>query len=142
MTDAELDAAFAAAMTSSTRPPRSKPRPPAARRRAQPAGPELEFQRQVVAAAEQLGLRVFWIPSMARTNIGRVARTARGWPDLVIAGERGVLFRELKTEDGSTAAEQDMWLWLLHHAGLDAAVWRPADWHAGLIRRQLEAIAA
>lgn len=125
MSDAELDAAFAAAMRTGT-PPRQT---------------ESQFRAQVVKLAEQLGLRVYWIPSMARSNIGRVAKTARGWPDLTLAGPNGVLFRELKAQDGETSAEQDDWLWLLRHGGLNADVWRRSDWQSGRIRTELQEIA-
>jgi hypothetical protein len=148
MSAAELDAAFEAALhgPDALRPdPASAAGSPAMRRvtarRGRPAASEREFQADVVGLAEGLGLRVFWVPSMARTNIGRVAATARGWPDLVIAGRQGVLLRELKYGTGTTSAEQDMWLWLLHHAGLDAAVWREPDWASGRIESQLRAIA-
>jgi site-specific recombinase XerD len=79
--------------------------------------------------------------AVSRTGIGRVAKTAGGWPDLVIAGSRGVLFRELKTEEGYASAEQARWLWLLHRAGLSGGIWRPTHLHSGVIARELAAIA-
>ena len=121
MTDAELDAAFAAAMAS--------------------AGPgpmkEHELQATIVGLAEQLGLRVF---RASRSDRGGVRGGGRGWPDLVIAGEHGVLFRECKSGDGVTSVHQDWWGWYLHNAGYDFGVWRPADWKSGRIRSELEAI--
>ena len=74
-----------------------------------------------------------------------------GLPDLIIAGEHGVIFAELKSEDGETSAVQDNWLWTLQQtvgllaseycAGyLSAEVWRPCDAASGYIATQLEAI--
>ena len=63
-----------------------------------------------------------------------------GFPDLVIVGRRGVLYRELKTSAGKPTRDQQIWLSALTGAGADACLWRPGDWLSGLIRRQLEAI--
>ncbi len=75
----------------------------------------------------------------------------RGLPDLIIAGRRGLIIAELKTEDGETSAPQDLWLWTLGrgtHPGPGEAcepyqvhVWRPAQLRDGTIGRVLEAIA-
>jgi len=104
---------------------------------------EKEFQALIVKLAEELGLRVFWIPQAARSGIGRTAKTARGWPDLTIGSPRTgrVLHRECKTEYGETSAEQDMWIWMLWKDGRDVAIWRPEDWESGRIRAELETIA-
>ena len=69
-------------------------------------------------------------------------RSARGFPDLVIAGPRGVIFRELKSETGETSPEQDLWGWMLCRSGASWKVWRPADWYSGEIRDVLEQLAA
>ncbi len=64
-----------------------------------------------------------------------------GWPDWVILGPNGSLFRELKSERGRlTPGQYDVGGWL-HRAGLNWAVWRPRDLLSGTIERQLEAIA-
>lgn len=55
-------------------------------------------------------------------------RSNPGWPDVVLVGARGAIFRELKTAKGKTTPMQDYWLEALVEAGQDAAVWRPADW--------------
>jgi hypothetical protein len=98
---------------------------------------ENEFRTAVLAECARRKLRVYHVPSMARAN---VRGTAKGWPDLVIATEHGILFRELKTPDGETTAGQDWWLWLLSSNGLDTAIWRPADLDSGLIGGQLDAL--
>lgn len=57
-----------------------------------------------------------------------------GFPDLVIATRGGIIVAEVKSQDGETSAEQDLWLWTL---GGMAVIWRPADWESGLIDRHL-----
>jgi hypothetical protein len=125
MTEDEAMAAFAAAMASGGPGPMT----------------EHGLQDAVLAECTRLGLRVFWIPRPARSGIGRAAKTARGWPDLVIAGCRGVIFRECKSRGGETSADQDDWGWYLQNGGCDWAIWRPADWESGKIQAELEAIA-
>lgn len=65
-------------------------------------------------------------------------RSAAGFPDLVIAGPGGVIFRELKSEAGETSAEQDLWGWVLCRGGASWQIWRPADWYSGAISYVLE----
>jgi hypothetical protein len=65
-----------------------------------------------------------------------------GWPDWVILGPRGGLFRELKSERGTlTPAQRDVGA-RLYRAGFNWAVWRPRDLLDGTIERQLQAIMA
>jgi len=54
----------------------------------------------------------------------------RGMPDLLLVRlrDRRVLFRELKTDRGKLSARQAAVLDLLAAVGMDAGVWRPADW--------------
>jgi hypothetical protein len=55
----------------------------------------------------------------------------KGYPDLTLCHRvHGVIFAELKAEDGSTTADQDAWLEDLTAAGARAFVWRPSDWSA------------
>lgn len=58
----------------------------------------------------------------------------KGFPDLVLAGPRGVLYRELKTARGRTTEGQDFWLEVLLASGQDATIWRPADWPERVMR--------
>jgi len=64
----------------------------------------------------------------------------RGWPDLVIGGRHGTIFRELKKEDGTVSPDQAEWGALLAAAGISWDVWRPSDLRSGRIKRELEAI--
>lgn len=68
-------------------------------------------------------------------------RYREGYPDWTIAGPRGLLFRELKTEKGRPTTAQKAWLQRLRALGLDADVWRPSDLYSGRITRELIAIA-
>jgi hypothetical protein len=52
-----------------------------------------------------------------------------GWPDLVLVHpDRGVLYRESKSDGGRLSVEQEAWGELLERAGCDWAIWRPRDW--------------
>lgn len=63
-----------------------------------------------------------------------------GYPDLVIVGPGGVLFRELKSATGRVTKDQKIWLSALQYHGLDVGIWRPADMANGRIGRELQAI--
>ena len=68
-------------------------------------------------------------------------RSAPGWPDWVIVGNR-IIYRELKTEHGSLSAAQRDVGERITRAGGDWAVWRPRDLISGKIARQLADVAA
>lgn len=80
---------------------------------------EAEFQSQVRALCRFYGLTVYHTHNSQRSD--------PGFPDLVIVGARGVLFRELKTEVGRVKPMQKFWIDVLRLAGQDADVWRPSD---------------
>jgi hypothetical protein len=67
-------------------------------------------------------------------------RSARGWPDLALCGNRGFITRELKSDSGAVTAEQEHWGVRLRQAGVDWSVWRPADLRSGRIENELRAI--
>ncbi len=60
-------------------------------------------------------------------------RSEPGFPDVVVVGPSGVIFRELKSERGRLTPDQVRWLDRLNAAGANAAVWRPADWPARVL---------
>jgi hypothetical protein len=64
-----------------------------------------------------------------------------GFPDLVIVGHGGVIFREAKTARGTTTTNQEWWAARLIQAGADWAIWRPADLTSGRIKTELERVA-
>lgn len=68
-------------------------------------------------------------------------RSPSGFPDLVCVGPRGVLYRELKRQNGKLTKAQEAWLAALTAAGQDAGVWRPDSLLSCRIARQLAALA-
>lgn len=81
---------------------------------------EAAYQQRIVDLCRWLGLAVFHSGDSRRD-------LCAGFPDLVIAGN-GVIFAELKRDDGRLRPEQTEWLRILHAAGVEAHVWKPADW--------------
>jgi hypothetical protein len=93
---------------------------------------ERDFQRAVIDLIRWLGLHYF------HDNDSR--RNRAGFPDLVVAGQGGFIFRELKSETGRLRPEQLDWLSRLTQGGADAAFWRPSDMTSGRIKEELTAI--
>jgi hypothetical protein len=93
---------------------------------------EAELLAAVTGRCEDLGLLWHHSPDSRRDR--------PGFPDLVIAGTRGVLFTELKSDDGRRSLAQIKWAGRLAHAGLTYRLWRPADLKDGTIGAALEAI--
>ena len=81
---------------------------------------EKQFQAMVIRLARLCGWEVY------HTHDSR--RSAHGWPDLVLCRPPVILFAELKTDVGTTKPSQERWLEMLRACGLDARLWRPADW--------------
>lgn len=67
-------------------------------------------------------------------------RLGPGWPDWVILGAGGVLFRELKGRNGVVSREQRIVGQLLKCHGHDWAIWTPAQLGDGTIARELDAL--
>lgn len=63
-----------------------------------------------------------------------------GFPDLLMIGARGALWRELKRQDRHPTAIQSEVGLRMHRVGWDWSTWRPADLASGRIHRELEAI--
>lgn len=97
-----------------------------------PSMSEADLQAAVTALCRWMGLMAY------HTHDSR--RSEPGFPDLVIAGANGQLFRELKTERGRVSKPQEAWLARLAEGKADAAVWRPSDWLQGRVQRELEAV--
>lgn len=92
---------------------------------------EEELQSDILSLAGRMGVLCY------HTYDSR--RSQRGWVDLVLLGSRGVLFRELKSATGKVTPDQRQWIDGLRAVGLDADVWRPADWPTR-IQRELSAL--
>lgn len=93
---------------------------------------EEQFQSTVIAMCKLFGVG-WYHPYFSR-------RSAAGWPDLALCGDRGFLLRELKTDKGRVTRDQQAWGERLRKAGQDWDVWRPVDLHGGRIQAELEAI--
>jgi hypothetical protein len=104
----------------------------AARDIGHPRVTEKQFQQSIIDTCGFYGLYCYH----TRDSRGSVA----GFPDLVIVGHTGVLFRELKLLTGVVSPIQRSVLRRLSMAGADADVWRPADWASGRIAIELAAI--
>lgn len=91
---------------------------------------EADLQNTIIEMCGWFGLYVY------HTHDSR--KSAGGFPDLVIIGDHGVLYRELKTEKGHLSKDQAEVLERLRKAGQDAAVWRPSDLALGAIRGELQ----
>ena len=82
---------------------------------------EAELVIEVIKMCAQLGL-LWHHCHEARTCLG-----PRGLPDLIITGPHGLIFAEIKSEDGETSPGQDLWIWTLDRIGsldITPAVWR------------------
>jgi hypothetical protein len=80
----------------------------------------------------------------ARTKDGGwrtpVAADGKGWPDLVLVGPGGILYRELKSSTGALMPNQRVWRDSLVAAGANWAVWRPRDMTSGLVISEITVI--
>jgi hypothetical protein len=64
----------------------------------------------------------------------------RGFPDLMIVGPGGILYRELKTEYGKLSSMQITWRDRLASSRQDWDTWLPSDLASGRIKRELAVI--
>lgn len=94
---------------------------------------EAEFQTSVFELCAELDLRVF--------HAYNHPRNAAGYPDLTIAGPRGVIWAELKMPRRRLYPAQWEWRDMLLKSGQRVVVWKPWDLDNGTIRMALEAIA-
>lgn len=94
---------------------------------------EADLLGEVILACEQHGL--YW----HHCQDSRHCQGEAGLPDLLIIG-RGILWRELKSEDGRSSRAQLHYLNRLRNTGADVGVWRPEDLDSGRIARELEEI--
>jgi hypothetical protein len=81
------------------------------------------------------------LPGVLAYHTFNSQRSRAGFPDWVICGVGGVLFRELKREGKKPTPPQAEWLVALKRAGQDAGVWRPSGLLDGTIGRELATIA-
>lgn len=61
-----------------------------------------------------------------------------GLPDLIIVGPGGVIYRELKPQQGDLRWHQRRWFSALRRARQSCEIWRPSDWFNGRIQLELQ----
>lgn len=88
----------------------------------------------------ELGLHHFGMTTHKIPGYHTSAPGPKGFPDWVICGPGGLIFREAKSDDGRRSLAQIAWGKALTAAGQDYAIWRPADWENGRIDTELRAI--
>lgn len=64
-------------------------------------------------------------------------RSPKGFPDCVIWGLGGVMFRELKRQKEQPKPHQVACMDTMREAGQDVGIWRPSDWFDDTIEREL-----
>lgn len=101
-----------------------------------PAGQMGEAELQ--EAVEQL-CRLYYLP-YHHCGDSRLCQGGGGFPDLVIVGPLGVLWRELKVADRNPTFDQHWWGRKLITSGQDWAVWTDQDYASGRITCELAAI--
>lgn len=87
-----------------------------------------QLQAEVVALAVELGLHCHYCPMLT---------SSPGWPDLVIVGDRGVLWRELKVLPDRLTTQQRALGYRLLAAGQNWDLWTPDHWFNGRIEHDL-----
>ena len=104
---------------------------------------EVELQRRVVQLAKNLHWKVVHFrPAQSKSGRWMTAMQGDpGFPDLVLANGKRVLFVELKSQKGRMEDEQHRWLDCLRVTGVAGPVqtfiWRPSDWRTGAIEAVL-----
>lgn len=88
---------------------------------------------EVLDMCSRFGLLVFHSTD-PRRDVGR------GFPDLVIIGERDMCFAELKSMSGRLSPEQTVWHYRLVAVGKWSFVWRPSDLESGMIESTLRSL--
>lgn len=101
---------------------------------------ESDLQDAIVELSHAFGFSVAHFTT-ARTNTGGYRTPTQydavGFPDLLLVGERGVVFIEVKTERGKLSTEQAEWILRVNRAKHRAYVFRPSDWLSGAVEREL-----
>jgi VRR-NUC domain len=98
---------------------------------------ESHFQAAVVELAERLGWRVSHFNDSRREVVDRRSgerklvgdKSAKGFPDLVMARAPRLVIAELKAEKGKLSSSQEEWLEDLRAIpGVEVYVWYPYAW--------------
>jgi hypothetical protein len=105
--------------------------------------PEDALSRNVISECGKLRLHVahFCTSQVRGMWMTAVKGDGKGFPDLVIAGPGGMLFRELKSWTGTLSPEQAVWRDRLIEAGASWGLWSPLEWFNGTIHAELARLA-
>ncbi len=90
-----------------------------------------QLQAGIIDLALELGLHCHHCPMLT---------SSPGFPDLIIIGDRGVLWRELKVLPDQLTRAQRALGYRLQAAGQHWAVWYPVHWESGTVERELRGI--
>ena len=94
---------------------------------------ESDLQGLVINRAEELGWAVIHIPDSRK-----VAKSAVGWPDLLLYRDGVIIFAELKAKGGRLTPQQQAWHKVLRDDGYEVNVWYEDDWDRGNIEYALQ----
>jgi hypothetical protein len=97
---------------------------------------EAELAQHVQRLAHSYGIRAVHMPDSRRVIGGA------GMPDWILLGPNGLIWRELKSEEGQLSGSQILFHRELAAAGQNVGTWRPAAYTAGYIQTELRAIGA
>lgn len=81
---------------------------------------EDELLRQILGCCREHDVYAFHVYDSRKTS-------CNGFPDLVLAGKRGLLFAELKTEYGTLSSSQTDWKYRILASRNIYQLWRPGD---------------
>ena len=81
---------------------------------------EAHFTQECRQAAVDMGLLFYHTHNSQRSD--------SGFPDVVVTGPKGTIFRELKMPANRPTPTQALWIETLQSGGLDALVIYPDDW--------------
>jgi len=117
----------------------ARTRRPKRSRRTQAAGTRARGHDELLAAILALCAgRNLWPLVWDTARFNQRTATSKGFPDLVVIGPGGVLFRELKTAAApNLQSDQTEWKYRLQAAGQDWAVWTARDLDSGRVDAEL-----
>jgi len=100
---------------------------------------EEQLEAEILALCEER--EITWA-HIDTPHHNRKRHNLAGFPDLMLFGRGGSMFRELKRQrnPGGSPAQTNWKYWLLA-AGQDYAIWQPRDLESGRIKRELDRLA-
>ena len=107
---------------------------------------EAQFVAEITRRCGERGIRWMHIDNVHHTRRrgSQEGNKIVGFPDLLLVGRAGIMFRECKSVDGAyrglRPAQAD-WKYALRVAGQDWALWSPADLESGRIDQELDQLA-